>query len=126
MIKVLLIDTKVLEEERKEIERLYYEVKLACVKGRVLPLGDDEIFMDFIVDKFDYNIEKWMIEFFRVAGYIHMIDMSRTGNAYMSVMRAIRLGYTVQQFLYDLISDWESFRKQNDAYSITIRSELGF
>lgn len=123
---MLRIDTTVLEEERKEIERLFYEVKLACVKGKVLPLNDDDIFMDFIADKFDYDLEKWMNEFFRVAGYIHMIDISRTSNAYMSAMRAIRLGYTIKEFLYDLISDWDSFRKQNDAYSITIRAELGF
>lgn len=115
---MMKVDIETLIRERKEIERLYHEVKFACVRAKLLPDDDNEKILEIILDKYYYDVERWVNEFYRVAGYIYMIDRMRTDAVYTSVLRAIRLDYTVKEFLYDMISDWESYRTTFGPYSI--------
>lgn len=115
---MMRVNIETLNKERLEIDRLYHEVKLACVRADILPEDDSKDFTKYILDKFYYDVEKWVNEFYRVAGYIYMIDRVRTEAVYASVLRSIRLGYTIREFLLDLVSDWESHRLTFGPYSI--------
>ena len=120
------INIDVLINERKALEKLYYEVKHACVMANVLPSDENESFTKFILDKYYYDVEKWVNEFYRVAGYMFMIDNVRTDAVYACVCRAIRLNYIVADFLSDLVSDWESYRTTFGPYSIILDENGNF
>ena len=102
-------------ETMDEDDEALYVTSLSFVQEPELGEGENaadisQYPLEDILDKFYYDVEKWTNEFYRVAGYIYMIDRVRTEAVYASVLRSIRLGYTVREFLLDLVSDWESHR----------------